>query len=78
MTNVSHRRVKQVREEVRIPGTEYGGWGATADDVSVAISLLANRWTEIHGEKPKYGDWYRVWAADDAVVLFFLTEEEVE
>ena len=78
MTNVSSRSVIQTRHEAVIPNAEYKGWGATAADVSVAVALLANRYRDIYGKDPSSDDWYRVWAVDDAVVLFFTTEEVVE
>lgn len=78
MTNVSASRVLQIREQVTIPGTTWKGWGATAGDMHIAIAMLENRWEAVYGSKPKSDDWFRIWAGDDEVVLFFLLEEALE
>lgn len=68
----------QVREQVTVSKTTWKGWGATASDLYVAISMLEQRYMAVYGKEPKSDDWFRIWSGDDEVVLFFLTEEKME
>jgi hypothetical protein len=76
MADFTYRRVTQIRHEWTLPGASPGGWGVAIAEVFKAVASAENMYAEIFGHQPTYDDWLRVYASDDAVVLWF--EEEVK
>lgn len=76
MASYIHQEVTRIRHEWRVPGAEHGGWGAAIAEVHKAIAAAEARYREIYGMAPSFGDWLRVWAADEEIVLWFEQEAE--